>query len=76
MPTARRTQPYSNATDAMPSTAWGSRMLHEDIPNIRIDSAIGHSASGGLSTVMALAGSNEPKSMAFHDSEPAKAAAE
>ena len=35
-------------------------MLHELKPNARTDSACTHSASGGLSTVMTPAGSNEP----------------
>jgi hypothetical protein len=39
-------------------------------PKSRIDSAIGHSASGVLSTVIELAASEEPKKNAFHDSEP------
>ena len=35
-------------------------MLHELNPNTRADSAWTHSASGGLSTVMTPAVSNEP----------------
>jgi hypothetical protein len=46
-------------------------MLHEESPNRRTERAIGHSASGALSTVMAFAASEEPKKNAFHDSEPA-----
>ena len=51
-------------------------MLHDERPKSRTDSAIGHSASGVLSTVIELAASEEPKKNAFHDSEPACAAAE
>ena len=51
-------------------------MLHDESPKTRTDSAIGHSASGVLSTVIELAASEEPKKNAFHDSEPACAAAE
>ena len=51
-------------------------MLHDESPKIRTDSAIGHSDSGVLSTVIELAASEEPKKNAFQDSEPAWAAAE
>jgi hypothetical protein len=40
------------------------------------DRGIAHSDSGGLSTVIELAASQEPKKNAFHDSEPACTAAE
>jgi hypothetical protein len=50
-------------------------MVQDDRPKPRTLRAMGHRASGGLSTVMALAGSREPKSIAFHDSAPACAAA-
>ena len=75
-PVVRRTTPWSSATVAMPSRAWGTRMLQLDRPKIRTDSAIGHSARGVLSTVMEFAASLEPKKNAFQDSEPACAAAE
>ena len=39
----------------------GTRMLHDDRPNTRADSAITQSAAGGLSTVTTLPASNEPK---------------
>ncbi len=51
-------------------------MLHDDSPKIRTDSAIGHSESGGLSTVIDPAASLAPKKNAFHDSDPAWTAAE
>jgi hypothetical protein len=51
-------------------------MLHEERPNIRTDSDIGHSAMGVLSTVIELEASDEPKKNAFHESEPAWTAAE
>ena len=66
---------YSSPTAATPSSACGTRRLQDDSPKIRIDSAIGHSESGVLSTVMEFAASEEPKKNAFHDSEPACAAA-
>ena len=51
-------------------------MLHELRPKIRTDRAMTHSAAGGLSTVMELAASEEPKNNAFQLCEPAWAAAE
>ena len=51
-------------------------MLHELSPNSRTESAISHSDAGGLSTVMELAASDEPKKNAFQLCEPACAAAE
>ena len=51
-------------------------MLHEDNPKTRTESAIGQMARGVLSTVMLLAASEEPKRNAFHDADPAWAAAE
>jgi hypothetical protein len=51
-------------------------MLQELTPKIRADSAMNHSAAGVLSTVMALAASEEPKKNAFQLAEPAWAAAE
>ncbi len=75
-PVVRRTTWCSSATVAMPSRACGTRMLQLESPKIRTDRAIGHSASGVLSTVIEFAESLEPKKNAFHDSEPACAAAE
>ena len=51
-------------------------MLHELRPNTLTDSAIAHSDSGVLSTVIAPAASEAPKNIAFHDCEPACTAAE
>ena len=51
-------------------------MLQDESPKSRTESAIGHRASGGLSTVIEPAASEAPKKNAFHDSEPACAAAE
>ena len=51
-------------------------MLQLESPKSRTDRAIGHNDSGVLSTVIELAASLEPKKNAFHDSEPAWAAAE
>ena len=61
---------------ATPISASGTRMLHEDSPKILTDRPITHSDSGGLSTVIEPAMSEEPKKNAFQDSEPAWAAAE
>ena len=74
-PVVRRTAACSTATAATPSSACGTRMLHEESPKIRTESAIGQSESGVLSTVIALAASEEPKKNAFQDSDPACAAA-
>ena len=43
---------------------------------MRADSAISHSAAGGLSTVMKFAASDEPKKRAFQLCVPACTAAE
>ena len=51
-------------------------MLHDESPKTRTESPIGQSANGVLSTVIEFAASEEPKKNAFHDSEPACAAAE
>ena len=61
---------------ATPISACGTRMLHALSPNTRTDSAIAHSDAGGLSTVIELAASEEPKKNAFQLSEPAWTAAE
>ena len=75
-PVVRRTVAWSSQTAPTPSSAWGTRMLHEDSPKTRTESAIGQMANGVLSTVMLLAASEEPKKNAFQDSDPAWAAAE
>ena len=51
-------------------------MLKLENPRTRPDSSISHSDAGGLSTVMALAASNEPKKNAFQLDVPACTAAE
>ena len=71
----RRTVAVSSATATTPSKAWGTRIDQEDSPNTRTERPIGHSASGVLSTVIEFAASEEPKKNAFHDSDPACAAA-
>ena len=50
-------------------------MLQLFSPKIRAEISIGQSDSGVLSTVMKFDASVEPKKNAFHDSEPAWAAA-
>ena len=60
---------------ATPARACGSSTLNGESPNKRADNAIGHNPSGGLSTVIALPASREPKKNAFHDWAPACAAA-
>ena len=62
-------------TVATPSRAWGASTLHELRPKTRTDSAISHSEAGGLSTVMALPASSEPKKKAFQLCDPAWTAA-
>ena len=51
-------------------------MLHELRPNTRTDRPMIQSDAGGLSTVIELAASNDPKNQAFQLCEPACAAAE
>jgi hypothetical protein len=67
----RRTVAYSTPTVATPISACGTRTLHAFTPKIRAASAIGHSAAGGLSTVMELPASDEPKNNAFQLVAPA-----
>ena len=74
-PVVRRTVPCSRPTDATPISACGTSRLHDDRPNIRMERPITHSEAGVLSTVIELAASEAPKNSAFHDSEPAWAAA-
>jgi hypothetical protein len=56
-------------------SACGSSTLNDEKPSTRAERPISHSESGGLSTVMKLAGSIAPKNQAFQLSEPARAAA-
>jgi len=57
---SRRRVAYRTPTEATPSSASGTRMLHELSPNSRTDRPISHSEAGGLSTVIALPASSEP----------------
>ena len=50
-------------------------MLNDEKPNTRADRPIAHNDSGGLSTVMKLPGSSEPKNHAVQLSLAARAAA-
>ena len=61
---------------ATPSSAWGTRMLQALTPNRRAEISITHSAAGGLSTVMKLEESEDPKKKAFQLLVPACTAAE
>jgi len=72
----RRTVRYTTPTDATPSRAWGTRMLQALTPKIRADTSITHSDAGGLSTVMKLDESEEPKKAARRLLVPAWTAAE
>ena len=63
-------------TAATPSSAWGTKMLHELTPKMRAGISIIHSAAGDLSTVMKLDASEEPKKNAFQLCVPACTAAE
>ncbi len=58
-----------------PISAWGTSRLHDESPKTRTDSAITHTDIGVLSTVMDEAASEAPNKNAFHDSDPAWAAA-
>src|SRR6185369_10052095 len=61
----RRTAVYTTPTVATPISAWGTRMLQELSPNTRTERPMIQSDAGGLSTVIELAASNEPKNHAF-----------
>ncbi len=74
-PVVRRTTSAASATLATPSSASGSSMLQELKPKTRPESAISHSAAGGLSTVMKLPASKAPKKNAFQLFVPARTAA-
>ena len=75
-PAERRTAAWSSPTAATPISACGTRMLQLDSPKIRTDRPMTHRAAGVLSTVIALAASEEPKNHAVQLSLPACAAAE
>ena len=59
-PKRRRTRSWASPTVATPISACGTRMLHDENPNTRADSACTHRLNGGLSTVMTPFASNEP----------------
>ena len=61
---------------ATPISAWGASRLQELTPNRRADSPMTQRAAGGLSTVMKLDASEEPKKKAFQLWLAAWAAAE
>ncbi|BAS14418.1 hypothetical protein AHiyo8_27210 [Arthrobacter sp. Hiyo8] len=73
---ARLTARYSSQAVATPMSAWGTRMLQELSPKIRTERSMIQSDAGGLSTVMELAASDDPKNHAAQFCEPAWAAAE
>ena len=75
-PNQRRTAAKRRPTAATPSSACGTRMLQAFSPNTRAESSITQRAAGGLSTVMKLAASEEPKKKAFQLFVPAWTAAE
>jgi hypothetical protein len=75
-PNDRRTMTNRSVTVATPASASGSRMLQELSPKRRTDSPMSIVARGGLSTVMKLAASNEPKNQADQLFDAASAAAE
>ncbi len=72
----RRTVAYTAATVPTPISTCGASTLNELRPRSRAESAIGHSESGGLSTVMKFAASEDPKNIAFQLTLPACTAAE
>ncbi len=75
-PNRRRTAAYTTATVPTPMSTSGTRIAHEFRPKIRTESSIGHRKAEGLSTVIALPASSEPKKNAFQLFEPACTAAE
>ena len=70
-PNQRRTVTESTPTVATPSSACGTRIDHELTPNRRAERSMTQSDAGGLSTVMKLAASEEPKKKAFQLWAPA-----
>ena len=74
-PAHRRTRRCRTRTEATPAAASGSSMLQEVNPKIRAERICTHRAAGGLSTVMKLPGSIEPKKNAFQLFVPALTAA-
>ncbi len=74
-PAQRRTSRCRISTEATPHSASGTNMAQELNPKTRTDRAWSHSAAGGLSTVMKLPGSIEPKKKAFQLTEALRTAA-
>jgi len=74
-PNQRLIVQYRIPTAATPSSACGSSMLQLLKPNRRPEMSITHSDAGGLSTVMKLDASSEPKKSAFQLLVPACTAA-
>ena len=74
-PMTRRTVAKRAPTAAIVQSACGSRIAKLEKPRTRAEMPMSHSESGGLSTVMKLPGSREPKNSAFQLSLPARAAA-
>ena len=64
-----------SSTVSDPAMASGASMLHELRPKMRADSSINQSEAGGLSTVMKLPASRDPKKKAFQLWVPAWTAA-
>ena len=64
-PNARRTVVNSSPTVASVHRTCGSNRLKEENPKTRADRPISQIDSGGLSTVMKLPGSSEPKNHAL-----------
>ena len=75
-PNDRRTVTKRRATVATPRSASGRRMAHEFRPRRRTESPMSQIASGGLSMVMKLPASSEPKKSAPQSWEAACAAIE
>ncbi len=75
-PNRRRTVAYRRPTAATPMSASGTSRLQELTPKSRAAMSCTQSEAGGLSTVMALPESNDPKKNAFQLVEPACTAAE
>jgi hypothetical protein len=73
--TVRRTAATTKATVTTPISACGNSSAQLLNPNSRMDRPMTHNEAGGLSTVMLLPASSEPKNHAFQLCDPACAAA-
>ena len=74
-PNRRRTMHHKTATAAVPAKADGRIRLHVETPNSRTDTAVIHSGTGGLSTLMNPPGSNAAKNQLCQLSDIDRAAA-